>query len=195
MRNGIKTSYIFRQIGWIGLIVVLSTFRPKTACCESIYFARYQIRSENGMIVKSILEMIPASEEFRMDGLQRVRVRGTATGSNEIDAESAAIHDAISKILVVSGLKSINSRRHMVQSGAGIGSGDVAILNFEGVVRFPVMIQSRKAGMEIDLYSIDAEIDFAPIAFPTRWSALYIDHLLKNTAQEVRMFFSSAFIR
>ncbi|RJP77424.1 MAG: hypothetical protein C4522_15270 [Desulfobacteraceae bacterium] len=182
-------------MGWIGLSIVLFTFGRENAYCDDIYFARYQIQSENGMIVKSVLEMIPVSEEFRMEGFQRVRVRGMARGSHEIDAESAAIHDAVSKILVGSGLKSINSRRHMVHSGAGIGSGDVAILNFEGVVRFPVLVQSRKAVMENDLYIVDAEIDFAPIAFPTRWSALYIDHLLKKTAQEIRMFLHSAFLR
>lgn len=192
MLNGIE------NFGWvrrISLLAFLLVFGQETAFGDAVYFARYQIQSENGMIVKSILEMIPASDEFRMEAFQRVRVRGTATGTDEIDAESAAIHDAISKLLIASGLKSINSRRHMVHSGSGSASGDIAILNFEGVVRYPVMIRSKKAGTENDLYNIDAEIDFAPIAFPTRWSSLYIDYLLKKTAQEFRMFLYSAFMR
>lgn len=192
MVNRIK---ILRGSKRFSIVVLLLLYGPITAYCDSIYFARYQIQSENGMIVRSFLEMIPASEEFRAERFQRVRVSGTATGMDKIDAESAAIHDAISKLLIASGLKSINSRRYMVHSGTGFGSGDVAILNFEGVVRFPVTIQSKQAGTQNAMYNIDAEIDFAPIAFPTRWSALYIDHLLKKTAQEFQMFLYSAFKR
>ena len=75
------------------------------------------------------------------------------------------------------------------------GNGDVAVLNYEGVVCFPVSIQSRKAVGGSNLYRIDAEIDFAPLAFPTRGSTLYIDHLVKKTVRDARMFFYSAFWR
>ena len=180
----------------IRLFAVVLILGPSYAAGEtSIYYARYQIRSENGMIVNSSLELIPASEEFRIEGFRRVRVSGTASGTNGIDAESSAIHDAVTKLLVASGLKSINSLRHMVHTDTAAGNGDVAILNYEGVVCFPVSIQSRKAGGGSSLYRIDAEIDFAPLAFPTRWSALYMDHLVKKTARDVRMFLYSAFIR
>lgn len=189
MQNGNATKFI-------GLLVLTLLLQPSTALCEtSIYYARYQMRTENGMIVQSSLELIPAQEEFRIEGFQRFRVSGTARGSNEIDAESAAIHDAVTKLLVMSGLQSVNSLRRMVHTDAVSGNGDVAVLNYEGVVCFPVSIESRKAGGGSNLYRIDAEIDFAPLAFPTRWSALYIDHLVKKTVRDARMFFYSAFWR
>ena len=91
MQNGKTTKFI-------GLLVLTLLLRPSTALCETlIYYARYQIRTENGMIVQSSLELIPAQEEFRIEKFQRFRVSGTASGSNEIDAESAAIHDAVTK--------------------------------------------------------------------------------------------------
>ena len=186
----------WNYVNFVRLFVVALILWPSYAVGEtSIYYARYQIRSENGMIVASSLELIPASGEFRIEGFQRVRVSGTASGTTEIDAESSAIHDAITKLLVASGLKSVNSLRHMVHTDTAAGNDDVAILNYEGVVCFPVSIQSRKAGGDSSLYQIDAEIDFAPLAFPTRWSTLYMDHLLQKTVRDIRMFLYSAFVR
>ena len=182
---------IFMQIFRISLLATVLIFRMETGFCDPIYYARYQIQSENGMIIRSILEIIPAADEFRMDEFQRIKVTGMASGTGEIDAESEAIHNAISRILVSSGLKSINSRRYLFNSD----SGDVAILNYEGVVRLPITVQNRNTSLKNDLYGIDAEIDFAPIAFPTRWSSLYIDHLLKKKTQQVKMFLSSVFLR
>jgi len=72
--------------------------------------------------------MIPAADEFRIDSFQNFRVTGMASGTGEIDVESEAVHNAISKLLVNSGLKSINSKRYLVQSS----SGDIAILSYEG---------------------------------------------------------------
>jgi hypothetical protein len=182
---------VFRRIFRISLFIAMFIFRLENGFCDPIYYARYQIQSENGMIIRSILEIIPAVDEFRIDEFQRIKVIGVASGTGEIDAESEAIHNAISRILVSSGLKSINSRRYLFNSD----SGDVAILNYEGVVRLPITVRNRNTSLKNNLYGIDAEIDFAPIAFPTRWSSLYIDHLLKKTTQQIHMFLSSAFLR
>ncbi len=187
----INSHHIFTQIFRISLLATVFIFRMETGFCDPIYYARYQIHSENGMITRSILEIMPAADEFRMDEFQRIKVTGMASGTGEIDAESEAIHNAISRILVSSGLKSINSRRYLFNSD----SGDVAILNYEGVVRLPIIVRNRNTGFKNDLYGIDAEIDFAPIAFPTRWSSLYIDHLLKKNTQQVKLFLSSVFLR
>jgi hypothetical protein len=182
---------VFRWILRISLFTAMLIFRMEIGFCDPMYYARYQIQSENGMIIRSILEIIPAADEFRIDEFQRIKVTGMASGTGEIDAESEAIHNAISRILVSSGLKSINSRRFLFNAD----SGDVAILNYEGVVRLPIIVRNRNTSLKNDLYGIDAEIDFAPIAFPTRWSSLYIDHLLKKTTHQIQMFLSSAFLR
>lgn len=181
----------YSRIFLTGLFIAVSIFRLENGFCDPIYYARYQIQSENGMITRSILEIIPAADEFRMDEFQRIKVTGLAAGTGEIDAESEAIHNAISRLLVSSGLKSINSRQYLFNSD----SRDVAILNYEGMVRLPIIVRNRNTSSKNDLYGIDAEIDFAPIAFPTRWSSLYIDHLVKKTTQRLHLFLSSAFLR
>lgn len=182
---------ILKRCAWLMIGGILWLLQVEPAMGESVYYARYRIYSENGMITKSLLEMLPAQDEYRMERFQRRKAVGVASNRAEIDVESAAIHDAIGRVLLNCGLQSVHGRRTMVFST----SEDLVILDYEGVLRYPIVTRPVEAPQPDGMYRIEAEIQFAPLAFPTQWSSRYLAHRIHRAVQNAGTFVYRIFTR
>ncbi len=170
------------------LLLAIVLFQPSLvtgAGMQSLYYVKLNIIAVNNTISESKLDILPAENEFRIQKFECIRVTGMADGNTTIDIESAAKHNAISKILTRYGLKSIKSKHRIVNTR----SRDVVVLRYEGVIKYPINILRQGYTMDHAIYTIETEILFSPIPFPDRWSLLYLKHIIKNYFREVVLLF------
>jgi hypothetical protein len=169
------------------LIFLQAIFIAASAGAEptSIYYSKFYVQTTNGIITDSGLEMLPARSEFRMEEFNCFQLTGEISGNTQLDALSEAKHNAISKILVAHGLKSVKSRRVLINSEAQ----DRTILNYEGVVRIPCRVLEEDFSKNYTNPGVSMEVWFAPMAFPSEWSSLYWKTVIKNAFLSVPYFF------
>lgn len=150
-----------------------------------LYYTRFEVALQDGVVVESRLEMIPVQNEFRTIRFQKVRVTGYADGNATPDAMSAARHDAIQKVLTTYGLKSVSSRAQTINTV----SRDVVLMSYEGVVRYPFQ-EIRNTYLEDEsLVQVDMAIAFTPLAFPTEWRFLLWRHRIKQAFNSLLFLF------
>jgi len=155
------------------------------AAPTSIYYSKLYVQTTNGIITDSGLEMLPARSEFRMEKFSCFQVTGEITGDTTLDTLTEAKQNAISKILLAHGLKSVKSSRVLINSE----SRDKTILNYEGVVRIPCRVLEADFLENPTNRGVHMEVWFAPMAFPSEWSSLYWKALIKNAFLDAAAFF------
>jgi hypothetical protein len=152
----------------------------------SMYYVRLQVISSCGTITESNLEMTPSDEEFRTERFNAVKVTGYSNknfGGKDID--SSAKHDAISRLLSQYGLKSISSKRKIVD----FKTTDITIMNYEGAIRYPFSVLNRGYVKNGSTYRVVMEADFAPIALPSEWDYLHLKARIKQSFKDVCSLF------
>jgi hypothetical protein len=172
------------------LLCLQALFPAHTVGAESIgptalYYAKLYIQTTDGVITDSKLEMLPAGSGFHTEKFNRFLVTGEATYSTNTDRLTEAKHNAISKILMEYGLKSIQGKRMLFNTMPR----DITVLNYEGVVKIPCRILGEKAASDEPVYRVRMEVWFAPIAFPSEWAFLHFKTVLKNRFHGLMDFF------
>ncbi len=143
----------------------------------SMYYVKLQVISSGGTIIKSNLEMTPSDEEFRADNFEIIRVAGYSDRDNNNDIDSAAKHDAISRVLSIYGLKSISSKNEL----SDFKSKDITVMNYQGAVKYPFKILNRSYLKNGSTYRVLMEVNFSPIALPSKWTYLYMASKIKQS--------------
>ena len=152
----------------------------------STYYVRLQVISSCGTIIRSNLEMTPSDEEYRTDQFSRIRVAGYSNKNyGQKDIDSSAKHDAVSKLLSQFGLKSIASKREIVN----YKTSDITIMNYEGALKYPFTVLKRGYVNNGSVYRVVMEADFAPIALPSEWDVLYWKAKIKQSAEDICTLF------
>ncbi len=144
------------------------------------YYTRFDVNSCDGVISGTELLMIPANQEFRVEDFIPIRIRGNAKFDGKIDIESAAEHNAVSRLLTSYGLNSITSREQLIN---GL-PGNKVTMSYQGVVKYPLKVLNKGYLGNNNLFSIDLEIQFAPIEFPDKWSALYLKFIMHQVFKD-----------
>ncbi len=143
-----------------------------------LMYARFVVTSLNGKIIATDLQMTPAGGEFRFDRLFTVRVTGRAVGRAGAALLTAAKHNAVAEVLRHRGLKRVAS----VQGRSGRRLHDEITMVYEGVVQTPITVRQHGFMADARTYRVEADIRFCPIAFPDRWSRLYLKKWLRDQA-------------
>jgi hypothetical protein len=131
-------------------------------------YAAYTEVFENGLLVKTNLELRSSEKNFLANNFQRYIVTGSSTTDNKLPLEAVAKHHAIMLLLINNGLKSIKSRRTIVNTDYS----DKVTMTYVGVVEFPIKIISYKYTQGNNTLECVFEINFSPVAFPTAWPYL-----------------------
>jgi hypothetical protein len=182
------TAMTIRTIIIVCLAYFLTGLGPASGSGENpsrLYYSKLEIISANGTIITSKLEMMPIDEDYRADDFKVFRVSGDSGKNCKTDLIPAAQHDAVSKILSIYGLKSVNSRQMLVNNR----TEDITTLRYEGAVQYPFKIISREFLKHNSSYSVIMDVHFSPISFPTKWSYLYLKENLKKYLMEILQIF------
>lgn len=161
----------------IAIVFILATHSAHSCANPDTwqYYATYTEVFKNGLLVDTNLDLRPSDNIFLATNFQRYIITGSTTTDNKLPLESAAKHNAISSLLINNGLKHIKNHRNIVNTIYT----DLTIMDYVGVVKFPIKIISYQCSTENNTIEAVFEIDFSPIAFPTTWPYL---KLKKRTA-------------
>ena len=167
---------------WYVLVFIyfqLATFPSISASTNSgLYYAKYEIIIENGVFTDARLIMAPAFNEFRMEKFISTTISGKSDKNSSIDGLSSAQHNALKGLLVERGLQSVDHTAYLFN---WISRGKT-IMRYEGVIRYPGTILKQGYDQKDSVYFIEMKVEFSPIAFPDRWSLLYIKKKIFKSA-------------
>ncbi len=149
-----------------------------------LYYARFDMKTVNGVVTRGNLLIVPAKGEYRATDFKVYRINGFSEPEPGVDPESAARHDAVSKLLIANGLKSVENRNTSLKTGAH----DETVVSYEGVVRYPALIH-EKGYTGRNRYAVDMEIQFSPISHPDQWGRLSLKHKLSKTMDNIISIF------
>ena len=157
---------------------------------DKLYYMQFNVTTIDGKIVSSNLQMLPVGKEYRAEKFSWFKIEGFAKPdlpkvNQTKDIESIARHDALKQLLVKYGLKSVastNVTRNNVQT-------DKTVMSYEGVIKKPYVIINKGYLKELRKYHIKMSVNFSPIAFPDRWSFLYMKNQFDDTIDSVLSIF------
>lgn len=138
------------------------------------YYIRYDVKSTINRIVDDNLLLIPSKNEFRAENFSLFTLTGTISAADRkpsVTEENQIRDDALKKLLVQNGLKSLKTK-------------DLdTVISYEGAIKMPFRI-IKKAYIDNDSrLTYESQIEFSPIAFPDRWDYLGTKHKIKTLFQ------------
>ncbi len=166
-----------------------------------MYYVRFDIKSVNNRVERSNLLIVPTEYEFRQEKFTSFIIHGSAnysaTDVNGLDIQTRAIHNAIKNFLEEHGLESVKSQsttvRGLAQDEIDFHGhtlvNDQTVVSFEGVVKLPYKILSNSFNKEIGIYSVTIQLEFAPLAFPDKWTDMRFKHKVKMLLNNFKSFF------
>ncbi len=145
------------------------------------YYARLDVATTDGVITETRLSMAPSAETFRTEKFIPIRVMGECETGGRTDIMDCAKHNALSGLLLKSGLKSLKSARNSKNTAVH----DEVRMRYEGMVKHPFHILSNEYGQDGKTFSVEMDIWFSPIAFPDKWSMLYLRNVFIRFFQDL----------
>lgn len=116
-----------------------------------------------GRTTDSGLVMIPVDNEYRLAGFRRLKSEGSAPAIS-ISALQDAVNDALARIVVEKGLKSVKSSQEVVDGRYY----DITRMRHEGVIKYPYSVKEIKSETP-DRIRVEVEADFSPVSMPSEW--------------------------
>ncbi|GEM_PF-1290400 len=170
------------------LLLILPPLSTRSNAESRLYYARIDIKYSDNKIEKSNFIMVPVENDFRAENFTSVFIKGTANFSYSIPGisiETQAEHNAIKRLLKQRGLKSIKSKS---TSSNKLQHNEI-VMSYEGVVKLPLKMINKKIDKQKNTCTISIEIEFAPIAFPDRWSMLKFKYKIKQILNHFILLF------
>ena len=131
------------------------------------------------------MSMVPAEQDYRAETFRCFTITGRSENNPERDPASAASDNALTTLLMRHGLKSVSSKKRLLNRVAV----DRTVMSYEGMIRYPYEVIHEGYVKEEGIYEIKMKIWFSPVAFPDRWSYLYLKQRIKNVLKEWASFF------
>ena len=145
------------------------------------YYLRSDVKTENGIIIEANLLMVPADTDFRKKKYIRFVASGKADINARPDPVSAAKHDALNKLVIANGVKSIKSASTSVNSI----QHEESILSYEGFIKSPYAVSHQGYTDNGSKYALEIEVWFSPVAYPSEWSFYYFKKKLSDITRNV----------
>ena len=150
---------------------------------QILYYARFDIKSVNGVVTASKLLMIPAEGEWRAEGFRRRIATGRAGGGR--NAEEAARRNAFTRLLLRHGLKSMDTKRSL----RNFRAHDEIVISYEGVLYLPPEILEGGWVDGDEAYAVEMAVLFSPVADPDRWPHLLLRDRISKTFKGIISIF------
>ncbi len=170
------------------LLLILPPLSTITKAESRLYYARIDIKYSDNKIEKSNFLMVPAENDFRAENFTSVFIKGTANFSHSIPGisiETRAEHNALKCLLEQRGLKSMKSK----SSFSNNLQHNEIVMSYEGVVKLPLTIINKKMDKQKNICTLSLKIEFAPIAFPDKWSILKFKYKIKQILNHFILLF------
>jgi hypothetical protein len=136
----------------------------------SVYYIRLDQKSRNGVYETDSLTMVPADEDYRRLSFKKFVIKGRINAASKTDPLTAAKHDALERLLLKEGIKSIRNKSQRDMDN----TYEESVISYEGYIRTPYRILNQGYSKDGALFNIDMDADFAPISYPPEWSFRYI---------------------
>ncbi|MBF0101689.1 MAG: hypothetical protein HQK77_12355 [Desulfobacterales bacterium] len=170
------------KYSWIiGLYVFGVFLQDVDAASPQLYYVNYETTTMNGILIYSHLSMIPITEEYRAVDFKKYTTDGVSTSSSTMKPEISAVHNAIANLLIEQGLKSVKSKKSIVQQVIN----DQIQMSYQGVIQFPYDILHQKIDNEKETVNVSIMVWFSPIAFPDQWQKLFYRQKIKEHVKNV----------
>ncbi len=129
--------------------------------------------------------MVPANSDYRMKNYSYYIITGTSEANASTDIVSAAKHNAFSNLLIEKGIKSV----HNMSESINYRQHDENILSYEGYIKSDYTIKHQGYTENRLQYSVEIEVWFAPISYPSEWSMYYFKKKLSDITRNVLSVF------
>ncbi len=169
--NTLKSLFFFQFL----FLILISPSTLLSSTEKNAYYVRVDEKTSNGIIINTNLLMVPANDEYRFNNFTTLRIRGNSDFNTTLDKKSAAEHNALCNLLIKKGLKSVESKKTLINR---ISHYEI-VVSYEGVVILPYNVLSQKYLDDGDTYDIEIELQFAPISSPEEWSSLNFKNKIK----------------
>lgn len=170
------------------LIILIPTYgheENRTHESTVIYYVRLDQKIINGTYQTEALTMVPAHGDYRCRAFKTQRITGRVTAESKPDPLSDAKHDAISRLLLQNGVKSVRS----TASKDTQNTYEENVVSYEGYIKTPYTIIAQDYSSDNTVFSADIEVDFAPMAYPPEWSFRYLGQKIRDGFDAVLSLF------
>ncbi len=147
----------------------------------SEFYLRSDLKTVNGIVKETNLLMVPADDDFRKKKYKFYLITGQAGSDATPNVLSAAKHNAFSNLLVEKGVKSIYS----MSESTNTAQHDETILSYEGYIKSGYTVSNLGYIDSNSTYTVEIEVWFAPIAYPSEWTMYYFKKKLSDIARNV----------
>jgi hypothetical protein len=144
---------------------------------SSVYYVRLDQKIVNGTYVTDSLTMVPADGDYRMLPFKRHVVTGNVVAASKADTLTAAKHNAMERLLITEGTKSVRS----ISEKDTKSTYEENVASYEGYILIPYRVQNGRYSKDGTVFSIDIEIDFAPLSYPPEWSYRFFKKKVNDT--------------
>lgn len=158
------------------LFLLFSSFAFAEDNVYERYYARFDIKSINKVIVDTHFTIIPDDEEYRFGQFMLNKVSGESSQNTDGDLESAAKCNAFSRLLAEKGLRSVKTKSVVMNHR----SYEETIVSYEGVIRYPSPVIYKGYEADNGTCMVEMEVWFSPLSSPRRWPFLYSKFLIKK---------------
>lgn len=172
----IRLIHVFFHIVLLSIVVHVFAFPHHDANAfddheiTSIYYIRLDQKSRNGVYQTDSLTMVPADADYRRLSFKKIIIKGRVNAASKTDPLTAAKHDALERLLLKEGIKSIRNKSQRDMDN----TYEESVMSYEGYIRTPYGILNQGYSKDGALFNIELEVDFAPISYPPEWSFRYI---------------------
>jgi hypothetical protein len=136
----------------------------------AVYYIRLDQKIKNGVYETDSLTMVPGDEDYRRLSFRKLIIKGRINPVSKTDPLTAAKNDALERLLLKEGVKSIRNKSQRDMDN----TYEESVISYEGYVRTPYKILAQGYSKDGALFNIDMEVDFAPMSYPPEWSFRHI---------------------
>lgn len=151
----------------------------------SVYYIRLDQKIRNGVYETDSMTMVPADEDYRRLSFKTFVIKGMINAASKTDPLTAAKHDALERLLLKEGIKSIRNKSQRDMDN----TYEESVISYEGYIRTPYSIKNQGYSDNSSTFSVELEVPFTPMAYPPEWTFLYFKTKICNAIDAVLSMF------
>lgn len=151
----------------------------------SIYYIRLDQKIKNGVYETDSLTMVPADEDYRRLSFRKLVIKGSINPASKTDPLTAAKNDALERLLLKEGVKSIRNKSQRDMDN----TYEESVISYEGYFRTPYKILAQGYSKDGAVFNIEMEVDFASMSYPPEWSFRYVRKKLDDSVAYILSLF------
>lgn len=164
-------------------VILCFIYTTSESSPSATFYIRLDQKTRNGVYLTDVLTMTPADDDFRKLSFRKIRIKGQVLTSSGTDYMLEARNDAYENLLIKKGTKSIRAKIKKDNES----SLEESVVSYEGYVKIPHKVAEQHYSADGKTFHMSIDVEFAPMACPSRWSYYRIKKSISDT---FRYFFS-----